>query len=76
MDIEEIKKLISQGEIRKALDALDKNIDKEDPRKKELILLSSQYNMLERDEMMGLLMQSDVQLSKKKILSELLELFM
>jgi len=75
METEEIKKLISQAKIRKALVALDKIIDKEDPRKKELILLSSQYNMLERDEMMGLLMQSDVQLSKKKIISELLELF-
>ncbi|MDW3646568.1 MAG: hypothetical protein R8P61_05890 [Bacteroidia bacterium] len=76
MDIQEIQKLISQGRIQKALDAIDKHIEKEDPRKKDFILISSQFNMLKRDEMMGLVMHEEVQQSQKKILQSLLDLFM
>ncbi|MEL6253819.1 MAG: hypothetical protein AAFR87_17555 [Bacteroidota bacterium] len=76
MDSSEIQTLLSQGKIRQALDAIKKSIENDDPRKKDVLELSAQYSMLERDEMMGLLMREDINISKNKLIKSLLELIM
>ena len=74
MNTEMIKELIAQGKISKAIQAVREQLDSDDPKQNAILLISSEFNSLNRDFGSAILTADDYMLQKRRIIKELIEL--